>query len=227
MLLAVVLLLAACAGVSQPTASTARGTPPAAVHLFTYAALGASDGYGIGTDDPDRDNWPTVLSGALGRPVHLVNLGIPATTTGQAITTELPVALDARPDLVTVWLAANDFADGVPLGTYSQQLRSLLHSLRQGTHARIFVGNLPDLALLPRFAGVDVTALEARVRAWNAAIAADCRDEVATLVDLYAGWTELAHHPEYISGDGFHPSTAGAERLAEIFLGVMRRSGVA
>jgi lysophospholipase L1-like esterase len=226
--LALVLLLTGCSSSSRPAVSTTRnGAPTATVHLFTYAALGASDGYGIGTADPDDDNWPTVLSGALERPVHLVNLGIPATTAGQAIQTELPVALDAQPDLVTVWLATNDFAGGVPLGTYSQQLRSLLHSLRQGTHARIFVGNLPDLALLPRFAGVDATALEARVRAWNAAIAADCHDEGATLVDLYAGWTELAQHPEYISGDGFHPSTIGARRLAEIFSSVIHQSGTA
>jgi lysophospholipase L1-like esterase len=226
-LLAVVLLLTACGAASRTALAPTSHTPTAAVHQFTYVALSASDGYGIGTDDPDRDNWPSVLSGDLGRPVHLVNLGIPATTAGQAIKTELPVALDAQPDLITVWLAANDFADGVPLETYSHQLHSLLASLRQGTHARMFVGNLPNLALLPRFEGMDAAALEAQVRAWNSAIAGDSRDEGATLVDLYAGWTELARHPEYISSDGFHPSTAGAERLAEIFLAAIRQSGAA
>jgi lysophospholipase L1-like esterase len=52
---------------------------------------------------------------------------------------------------------------------------------------------------------------------WNAAIAAACAREGATLVDLYSDWRELRAHPEYISGDGLHPSTLGAQRLAEIF----------
>jgi lysophospholipase L1-like esterase len=42
------------------------------------------------------------------------------------------------------------------------------------------------------------------------------------LVDLYSGWAELAAHPDYISADGFHPSSAGYRRLADLVLDTLR-----
>jgi lysophospholipase L1-like esterase len=220
-------LLAAC---GSPTGSvTGSGARPAAPpqYSLTYVALGASDGFGVGTYDPDRDNWPTVLAGKLGSSIHLINLGIPEATVAVAEQEELPVALDAHPGLVTIWLAVNDLADNVPLATYSRQLRSLLHDLRTGTNARIFVGNIPDLTLLPHFAGYDPTALRSEVQQWNADIAADCAANGAYVVDLYSGWSELAQHPEYIADDGMHPSSVGALRLAQIFAAAIRQAPAA
>jgi lysophospholipase L1-like esterase len=39
----------------------------------------------------------------------------------------------------------------------------------------------------------------------------------ATLVDLGSAAVTVAQHPEYVSADGFHPSTAGARALAQAF----------
>jgi acyl-CoA thioesterase I len=122
-----------------------------------------------------------------------------------------------KPAIITVWLAVNDFDSGVTLQTYELQLRDLLTSLVAGTSAHIYVGNLPDLTLIPYFAGRDHQTLAAQVNAWNAGIATICKEVGVTLVDIFGGWRELADHPEYISSDGFHPSAAGASRLAEIF----------
>src|SRR5258706_568522 len=63
----------------------ARVGATATPHPFTYVALGASDAYGIGTDDPQDENWPTVLALQLGADTHLVNLGVPGTTLKQAL----------------------------------------------------------------------------------------------------------------------------------------------
>lgn len=218
------MLLAACGApsVQQATTQTRAGHASTATQPLTYVAIGASDAFGIGTDDPDRQNWPTVLAGDLGPSVHLVNLGIPSETVAQAQQNELPVALDAKPKIITIWLAVNDIVDNVPLSTYSQQLSSLLTTLRQRTHAQIFVGNVPNLTVLPRFASENPTALLTLVQQWNTAIAADCAAQGAHLVDLYSEWGEIANHPEYISSDGFHPSTIGAERLAEVFAAAIR-----
>jgi len=84
------------------------------------------------------------------------------------------------------------------------------------TDATVLVGNLPDLAAVPAFRGQG-PALAATVSAWNGAIAAVARRDGATLVDLYAGWRELAAHPEYVGPDGLHPSAAGYRRLAQLF----------
>lgn len=191
--------------------------PNSSQRSFTYVAIGASDAFGVGTYDPDRDNWPTVLASLLGPEAHLVNLGIPGETVAEARQTELPVALDAHPALVTVWLGVNDIVQSVRVETYEQQLEALLLALHQRTSARVFVGNIPDLSLLPFFAGQDQAALHEIVVRWNAAIARAVTASGASLVDLYATWNELASHPEYIADDGFHPSTVGAQRLAQVF----------
>jgi lysophospholipase L1-like esterase len=219
-LLLLTLVLSSCANPWAPGGSSqvsGHSTLDTTRYRTTYVAIGASDSFGIGTDDPDQQNWPTVLARTLGADVHLINLGVPGATVAEAQQAQLTVALDAHPDLVTVWLAVNDLADGVPLASYQQHLQALLASITQGSHARIYVGDIPDLTQLPFFAQRDPTALRTTVQQWNAAIAADCAAEGATLVDLYTGSAGLASNPEYISSDGLHPSTLGAELLAAAF----------
>jgi lysophospholipase L1-like esterase len=196
----------------------ARAASDATSRPVTYVAIGASDAIGVGADDPDTQSWPAVLASWLPPRSRLINLGVPGITLHRALEVELPVALDApRPGLITVWLAVNDFASGVALKAYVADLQTLLHELRARTRATILVGNLPDLAALPSFRAQDRAGLAARIATWNAAIAATARRDGATLVDLYARWRELAAHPEYVSSDGFHPSTAGYRRLASLF----------
>src|SRR5438128_284435 len=55
---------------------------------FTYVAIGASDTFGIGTEDPYSENWPTDLAGMLGPNVHLINLGIPGIIVHEALSIE-------------------------------------------------------------------------------------------------------------------------------------------
>ncbi|HEY7834102.1 MAG TPA: GDSL-type esterase/lipase family protein [Ktedonobacterales bacterium] len=241
-------LLAACGAPSTSATSSTSAAPlapagqAAPAGTITYVALGASDAFGVGTDDPDRQNWPNDLAGELGPNIHLINLGLPGATLAQATRDELPIALDAHPNIVTVWLAVNDFDLGIeyapgigqqlsgqPTGpdaaTYGQQLTSLLATLRQNTTAQVYVANLPDLLLVPYFNGKDPAGLSARVAAWNAVIAAACAREGAHLVDLASAWQDLADHPEYISQDGLHPSTIGAQRLADAFAAAIRQHG--
>ncbi len=225
MLLACMLLLAACSANAGATMPSDPLQSTLHHYRLTYAAIGASDAYGVGTGDPDQRSWPTDLRNAFGFNVHLINLGIPGATVAQALQDELPIAQASQPDVITVWLAVNDLIDKVPLGTYTQQLQSLLSALRQNTHARIFVGNVPDLTLLPYFSNDDPVALATQVRQWNRAIAAVCAATGAHLVDLFSQWSELADHPEYISDDGLHPSDLGAQRLAEIFAQAIQDAG--
>jgi acyl-CoA thioesterase I len=224
-----VTLMAGCAGAASRAAagriaSAGKSTAPptAAAPATTYVAIGASDAFGIGTDDPAYDNWPTLLVADLGGHMHVVNLGIPGATLAQAIRDELPVALDGHPEIVTVWLAVNDLADGVALNEYSTLLTTLLTQLRTQTHARVYVGNVPDLTLLPYFRDQDPDALRARIGQWNVVIAASCAATGAHLVDLSAYSAQLAQHPDYVASDGLHPSTLGADALAQAFAKVIK-----
>lgn len=190
---------------------------------LTYVALGASDTFGTGTEDPYTQNWPTDLVGLLKQHVHLINLGIPGITLHDALTSELPIALDAHPALVTVWLAVNDLATKVPVDSYTHDLNTLLKRLQAAApHARIAVGNVPDLTSVPFFYGVNPVALRSQITAYNTAIASVVSKHHVILVDLSAQGYNLQTHPEYISSDGLHPNSLGYDKLAEIFYKALR-----
>lgn len=220
--LLICLMLTACgAATAQRQVSGAGENAPGR----TLVVLGASDAFGIGSFDPDRENWPTRLAEDLPQPVHLVNLGIPGATLEQAQQEELPIAIAQRPQIVVIWLAVNDIIDETPLDAYTANLRATLATFRtESPQTRVFVGNVPDLSLLPFFAGDNPVALRAEDAAWNAAIAHACVDEGATLVDLASGWGQFDEHPDYISSDGLHPSALGALELASFFDAVIRQT---
>jgi lysophospholipase L1-like esterase len=184
-------------------------------------ALGASDTFGIGTEDPYHDNWASDLATRLGPRYHLVNLGIPSIVLHRALTTELPVALDAHPSLVTIWLAVNDIIAQVPVASYQQDLNTMLTRLQTASpQVHIAVANVPDLTLLPYFQnqrGFDVQQLDAQIQAYNAAIASTVEQHHVILVDLTQHAYDLQQHPEYVSQDGLHPTEIGYEQLALLF----------
>ncbi|HEY3994044.1 MAG TPA: SGNH/GDSL hydrolase family protein [Ktedonobacteraceae bacterium] len=210
----------ALAGCAQNTGSTSTQhiQQQGQTSDLTYVALGASDTFGIGTDDPYVQNWPSDLAKKLNQPVHLINLGIPGITVHEALTSELPIALDAHPALVTVWLAVNDLATNVPVNSYKRDLNTLLSRLQAAApHARIAVGSMPDLTSVPFFFKDNPLTLEQQIAAYNAAISSAVTSHHAILVDLSRQGYNLQAHPEYISHDGLHPSDIGYAKLAMLF----------
>ena len=215
-------LLNGQASTSPPNHLVVQQAPKA---RLIYVAIGASDTYGIGTDDPQTQSWPADLSAKLGDSVHFINLGIPGVHADSALSVEVPIALDNHPDIVTVWLAVNDLADGVSLADYRQSLDTLLAHLQTLTpHTRILVANVPDITFLPRFQTENAQVLHTRIAAYNTVIASLVQKHHAVLVDLYARWQDLANHPDYISDDGFHPNAFGYAAIATIFYQVLQEN---
>jgi acyl-CoA thioesterase-1 len=195
------------------TACLARAEP---ARPLTYVAIGASDAVGVGATNPETDGWVPRFGARLGPGVRIVNLGVSGSTLSQAVEEQLGPAVDAQPNVVTVWLAVNDLNARVPLEQYATDLDALL-TLLDTTHARVLVGNVPDLAGLAAYRGIDPVPLQAEVDRWNQVIADTTLRHGDTLVDLYAHWQEIAQHPEYLSADGFHPSSDGYQALADVF----------
>lgn len=208
------------AGLSSLLFNCVRRSPSsdadAAPKPLTYVAIGASDTMGVGAGAPETESWPAVLWRRLPPGSKLVNLGISGSLLRQALGQQVPVAVDSSPDLITVWLSVNDYIARVALEEYGADLDSLLGELRSRTDATILVGNVPDLSALPIASRLDLRAVDR----WNAVIAETTARHQATLVDLQGTWREVADHPEYISADGFHPSTSGYRRLADVFYDV-------
>ena len=191
--------------------------PAIAAAPLTYVALGASDAVGIGAVSPESEGWVPRLGGMLGPDVRVVNLGVNGSTLAQALKEQLGPALDAQPDLVTIWLAVNDLNAGVPLPRYEADLERLLGEVSKDGRC-VLIGNVPDLTQAPAYARADPMALRATIQQWNAVIATVAGRHGVRVVDLDARWRELTERPEYISADGFHPSSAGYARLAAVFL---------
>jgi acyl-CoA thioesterase I len=57
----------------------------------------------------------------------------------------------------------------------------------------------------------------AGIKRWNANISKLGAQYSVSIVDLFAQGSQLTAHPEYVSGDGFHPSAAGYRQLANSF----------
>ncbi len=187
---------------------------------LTYVALGASDAVGVGSEQPASQGYVPLLAQHLPKGSHLVNLGISGIRLHAALSQELPIALATNPQLITIWLVANDFIGGVTYNTYLSDLNSLLEQLRAGTHARIVMANLPDLTLLPAFANLNATQkahMLAGIKQWNAGIAQVASHYNVSLVDLFSQRSILTSHPQDVSGDGFHPSALGYIQLANDF----------
>lgn len=173
-----------------------------------YVAVGASDSVGVGADDPESEAWPVVFHRqALGDGVRFRNVATSGATVASALERQLPAAVEARPQVVTVWLAVNDLLARVPPAAYEERLGRLVGPLRE-TGATVLVGNVPALPWL------------GDVGPYNDAVARVVAAEGAVLVDLHA--RSAAFDPSMLAADLFHPSTAGHRALADAFADAYR-----
>jgi lysophospholipase L1-like esterase len=230
LLLTLALTVAACSGgavsstspnVTSPVTPTPTVKPP-----VVYVALGASDAIGVGATDPNTQGYVPILISHLPTGSQALNLGIGGFKIHDALTEELPQAIAAQPTLVTVWLVGNDFRQCTPLTQYAADLDALLGQLQQKTHAEVFVANTPDMSQLPYFQqgapqggacvqGASTDTVHTLALQWNQVIDPIVARHGDVLVDLFT--FPLGSHPNYVSRDGFHPSTAGYAVLADIF----------
>lgn len=229
--LAAVLLAACVPGAAAPPPVS----PSPTIGAQVYAAIGASETVGIGTDDPPRQSFPERFFQILGPGTVLYDFGVPSETVKKALTDELAPALAVHPTLATVWFNVDDLLASVPVADYEVSLDQLVAALRRAG-ARVLIANTPQLEHLPAYNACRPSPppssikcplpsanlpppdqVEAEVRAYNTAVAAVAGREGATLVDLYAAGDVPDQHPGYVSRDGFHPSAEGAQAIADQF----------
>jgi lysophospholipase L1-like esterase len=175
-----------------------------------------------------------------------VNMGIPGATVAQALAQELPMALEQKPTVVTVWLNVNDIIAGVSAADFERDLGTLVHGLRRGGATRVLVANAPPLDRLPAYLacrpdppvaappcslGTELPPPEMvneAVDEFNAATARVVEREGANLVDLHAVGLRARQagiEDALISRDGFHPNSGGHQAVATAFAEVLRQSG--
>ncbi|HKP53841.1 MAG TPA: SGNH/GDSL hydrolase family protein [Chloroflexia bacterium] len=193
---------------------------------LSYVAIGASDVEGVGADDPSSESWVNALHGMMPPGTRLTRLGRGGITLHEALDVEVPRAVASRPDLMTIWLCVNDVGRGVTLNDYLKELDKALGILTRETGASIYLLNLPDLSLILPSQGdpQQLPLIQGGVNQWNAGIAATAArfGKRVKIVDIYPNSAEVLDRPDYLSADGFHPSTSGYRRLAEAVWAVIR-----
>ena len=247
-LIAAAFAVAACTGPDHVAAD--RATP--AERPVIYVAIGASETAGVGTDDPVEDAWPRVLWRGFPPGSALYDFGVGGSTADQALREQVGAATAVGADVATVWLNVNDLLHGVPPRRFERSLRMIVHSLRGDGSTTVLLANTPRLDTLPAYLACrtrnglyvaplgDVAqcpadllhavpppaAVRAEVDAYNRRIERIARTEGAVLVDLHALGDVPREHPEWVSDDGFHPSTVGAVAVATAFERALAGAGI-
>jgi lysophospholipase L1-like esterase len=195
---------------------TATGEAPRGRVVSTYVALG--DSFTAGRESIEAQRWADRLADGL-RAVNpeLVyrNLAIDGATSAEVLE-QVPVALELRPDLVTVICGANDvlLTSRPDVAGYERRFDQILGTLREADpQTAILTATAPEswhfMELRPRTkarlvrALTDLNEITRRVAA---------RHHVPCLaVAGHPGLTDRAN----FSADGLHPSALGHERAAE------------
>jgi lysophospholipase L1-like esterase len=206
-----VLCVALCALVPACRQADSATTPPpadvSAGRQARYLALG--DSFTIGTgSSPDRafparlvDRWR-----AESCAVSLKNVAVNGYTTDDVIAEELPEIPTFKPTLVTVAVGANDIVRGSALDAYRANVRTILGAAR-AAGATIVVLPQPDWSRSPAASSFgSPSAIDTKIRAFNAALAAEAKAAGATYVDL-SPLMERQAADHLLAKDGLHPST--------------------
>jgi lysophospholipase L1-like esterase len=198
-----VTLTAACsAGSHRATGPAANAAAP----RQTVLAIGGSATRGDGVPDRLQDAWPyLVFHDAFPLSTVFVNGSLDDATVADALETQAPLATELKPDLVEVWLGADDLRVGTPTDEFTRSLTNLIAALRTAGSRRILVADLP-------------TAYGARVAAYNAAIHQVVSGTHAQLVPLAAAPITLAPNDQLES----QPDAASHRVVAAAFQKAIR-----
>jgi acyl-CoA thioesterase-1 len=145
--------------------------------------------------------------------------------TSDVLSEQLNAAIKVKPTLVTVGIGINDIGHGVTIEKFARNYEEIVSQLKNRTHARIVVTNLPDVSLAPAAPAYLRATVRQMVLLFNQKIEEIARRENLFMVDAYAATHDsLASMPALFSADGFHPSDAGYEKWAEVMLPTVEKA---
>jgi len=182
---------------------------------IVYVALGDSTGAGMGAREGGyvKRIFARIVER---RPQStLQNLSVSGATTEDLVRGQLAQGVAMNPDLVTVGIGINDIGHGLTLEQFSKNYEEILSTLKEKTHARIVVTNLPDVSSAPRIPSAMRSEYQRQIDQFCQRLVEIAERHGVTVFDIYTiTKEELPSHPEYFSADGFHPSDEGYELWA-------------
>ena len=199
--LAAALLLGAC---SSGKASTASSTAEHAGPPTSFVSLGGRATEGDGVRDRLHNAWPyLVFHHALPEATQFVNMATDDGRAAIAITEQVPLASDLKPDIAALWIGPDDVRAQTPVSEFQFAFGRVVDDLRAAGAQRVLVGTIPKA-----FGNVDP---------YNAVIRAVARSSHAEVVEL-----ENANiHLQAVNGLPPQPDTASHRVIADAFARVI------
>ena len=183
---------------------------------IVYVALGDSTGSGVGAVEGGYVARLFKRIEARRPGSKLVNLCFSGATTSDVLREQIDDGVRAAPQLVTLGIGINDIGHGVSVEQFAKNYEEILAKIRSQTKATIIVTNIPDISSAPRIPAAMRDQYQQEIIQFNRSLTEIAVAHGAGLFDVYAITHEqLPGHPEYFSGDGFHPSDKGYELWAE------------
>jgi len=191
-------------------------SPTTITGTVRYVALGDSTGAGVGARDGGyvARLFERIVAERMGS--TLTNLCVSGATTADVVNRQLERGIAADPNLVTLGIGINDIGHGLELEEFAENYDAILKRLKDGTRATIVVSNLPDISSAPRIPAPMRSEYQQRIILFNRELEEIARRHGVVMFDVFTITSkQLAEHPEYFSGDGFHPSDQGYELWAQ------------
>ena len=146
--------------------------------IATLAILGDSAAYGIGDVDKEGNprGWSYYLAKSFEDPLVYVNFSRPGARSAEVLNTQLPKALDYKPDIAAVIVGGNDvLRNGFSPEAFYTNLREIVSSLDK-LNVQILLLQLHDPTQILPIPQILARVLRRRVNAVNAATYAVARE---------------------------------------------------
>ena len=180
------------------------------------AFVGDSTITGPGVEPIDA-TWPRRVAHhfAADHHVDLVVTAVGGSKAVDVLTTQVPAALEARPDVVVLSVGGNDALRGTPIAGFEARYGIILDRLT--AVAPVVACGIGDFGTIPRLPPLARGLARVRSRAVDRAIAraAAGRSDVRKTDSWGARWRPFATDPELWADDLFHASARGHALYAE------------
>lgn len=198
--------------------------------MHAYLALG--DSYTIGEQVSAEENFPHQLVALLNQEAAKVTPPVIIATTGWT-TDELAAAIKERNlkevfSFVTLLIGVNNQYRGRDIDNYKQEYTQLIETAiryANGKREHVFVLSIPDWGVTPFAKGRDKIKIAHEIDTYNNACKEITVAHKCHYLDITDSTRKNGNNPEYLAGDGLHPSgkeyQIWAERLAPMVANVL------
>ena len=191
---------------------------------FVYVAMGDSTVEGVGATHASN-SYAHLIYLDLERhfkQVAYYNFGKRGARVEHVLANQVERAVQARPQLITISIGANDILHNTGLRTFRNQINALLGTLREQTAATIIMTNIPDFSFARRLPRPIKPVIHLRIWQYNGIIAKAAEAHDVAVVDTFRESKIIAERfPNALSDDNFHPSDFGYALWANTMLTII------